>query len=55
MGTFKINGELELNSYLTAATNLYVSSASNTSIIFRHGSTEYVRINPSGCLNIGST
>lgn len=55
MGTFKINGELELNSYLTAATNLYVSSANNTSIIFRHGSTEYVRINPSGCLNIGST
>lgn len=55
MGTFKINGELELNSYLTAATNLYVSSASNTSIIFRHGSTECVRINPSGCLNIGST
>ena len=55
MGTFKINGELELNSYLTAATNLYVSSANNTSIIFRHGSTECVRINPSGCLNIGST
>lgn len=55
MGTFKINGELELNSYLTAATTLYVSSADNTSIIFKHGSTECIRINPSGCLNIGST
>ena len=55
MGTFKINGELELNSYLTAATTLYVSSADNTSIIFKHGSTECLRINPSGCLNIGST
>lgn len=55
MGTFKINGELELNSYLTAATTLYVSSANNTSIIFKHGSTECIRINPSGCLNIGST
>lgn len=55
MGTFKINGELELNSYLTAATTLYISSADNTSIIFKHGSTEYIRINPSGCLNIGST
>ena len=55
MGTFKINGELELNSYLTAATTLYISSAADKSIIFRHGTTEYARINPSGCLNINST
>lgn len=55
MGKLDINGELDINSYLTAATTLYISSAESTSIILRHGSTEYARLNPSGCLNIGST
>ena len=55
MGKFKINGELDINSYLTANSTLYISSKANTSIIFRHGEDEYARINPKGCLNIGSS
>lgn len=55
MGKLNIQGELDINSYLTAATTFYISSKDNTSIIFRHGSTEYARINPSGCLCINTT
>lgn len=55
MGKLNILGELDINSYLTAATTFYISSKDNTSIIFRHGSTEYARINPSGCLCINTT
>ena len=55
MGKLNILGELDINSYLTAATTFYISSKDNTSIIFRHGSTEHARINPSGCLCINST
>ena len=55
MGKLHIAGELDINSYLTAATTFYISSKKDTSIIFRHGSTEYARINPSGCLCINTT
>lgn len=55
MGKLHIAGELDINSYLTAATTFYISSKNDTSIIFRHGSTEYARINPSGCLCINTT
>lgn len=55
MGKFKVNGEVDINSYLTAATTFYISSGASTSIIFRNGTTEAARINPSGCLNINSS
>lgn len=55
MGKLDINGELDINSYLTAATTLYISSAASTSVIFRNGTTEAARINSSGCLNINSS
>ena len=43
------------NGNITSSTTMYLNSAASTSIIFKHGDTEYARINPSGCLNIGST
>ena len=55
MGKLTIAGELNLNSYLTAATTFYISSGADCSTIFRTNTTERMRINPSGCLNINST
>lgn len=40
---------------ITSGSTLYISSADGKSIIFSDGTTENMRINPSGCLNIGST
>lgn len=40
---------------LSSEGTLYISSAEDYSIIFKNGDTEAVRINPSGCLNIGTT
>ena len=55
MGTFKVNGELDINSYLTAASTLYLSSKDATSIIFRVGNSQVGRFNPKGCFNINTS
>lgn len=55
MSKLKINGELDINSYLTAISDLYLSSADGASIIFRNGTAEAGRITSNGYLQLGGT
>ena len=54
MGTFYVDGTLSIKKYLSAQDTLFISSKENTSIVFRNGTTIAARINPSGCLNLGT-
>lgn len=55
MGKLDINGELDINSYLTAATTLYLSSAANTSVVIRNNTTAFINMNSTSSSDRTST